>query len=64
MKDKIIFFIIGLLLGAIISTASIYVYTLASNNKQDFGMNGNNPPNMSNAPQNGISNSPFQEENN
>jgi len=32
MKEKIIWFIVGLLLGAIISTASIYVYTLSQNN--------------------------------
>ena len=30
MKDKIIIFIIGLLVGAIISTGSIYFYTLAN----------------------------------
>lgn len=30
MKDKIIYFVIGLLAGAIISTGSIYVYTLAA----------------------------------
>ncbi len=35
MKDKIIFLIIGILLGAIISTGSIYFYTLTtvSNNQ-------------------------------
>ena len=32
MKDKIIIFIVGLLLGAVISTGSIYFYTLANNN--------------------------------
>lgn len=32
MKDKLIFFIAGLLLGAIISTGSIYFYTLAESN--------------------------------
>lgn len=31
MKDKIIIFIVGLLLGSIISTASIYIYTIANN---------------------------------
>ena len=30
MKEKIIIFIVGLLLGSIISTASIYVYTVAN----------------------------------
>ena len=59
MKQKIIIFITGLLLGTIISTGSIYVYTIAnSNNNQmtnDKGpgemMNGN-PPEMSNNGQN------------
>ena len=31
MKEKVILFIIGLLLGAIISTGSIYIYTIANN---------------------------------
>lgn len=31
MKEKVIIFIIGLLLGAIISTSSIYIYTIANN---------------------------------
>lgn len=35
MKEKIIIFLVGLLLGAIISTGSIYVYTKAN-------VNGNN----------------------
>ncbi len=41
MKNKIIIFLVGLLLGAIISTASIYVYTVANNsnnNKMDMQM--------------------------
>ena len=43
MKDKITIFIVGLLLGAIISTASIYIYTLANNNSNnDNGMQMNN----------------------
>ena len=49
MKDKIIIFIVGLLLGAIISTGSIYFYTLANNNS-----NSNNNqigmPNMGGTP--------------
>ncbi len=52
MKEKIIIFIVGLLLGAIISTASIYFYTVAngSNNNQGPGirMNGGTPPSMPN----------------
>ena len=47
MKDKIIVFIIGLLLGAIISTGSIYFYTIA-NNSNNNQMNGGNPPSMPN----------------
>ena len=46
MKDKIIIFIIGLLLGSIISTGSIYFYTVANksdNNTQEMRM-----PNMQN----------------
>lgn len=31
MKEKIIIFLVGLLLGAVISTGSIYVYTKANN---------------------------------
>ena len=52
MKEKIIIFISGLLLGVIISTGSIYVYTLASNsnnnNTQGMEMNGGVPPSMQN----------------
>lgn len=59
MKQKIIIFITGLLLGAIISTGSIYAYTIAnSNNNQmtsDKGpgeMMNDNPPEMPNNGQN------------
>lgn len=38
MKEKITIFIIGLLLGSVISTASIYVYTIANNGKNDVNM--------------------------
>ena len=41
MKEKITIFIIGLLLGAIISTGSIYFYTLANDSN-----NGNNNQGM------------------
>lgn len=37
MKDKIVIFLVGLLLGAIISTGSIYAYTVASKNNKDDG---------------------------
>lgn len=39
MKDKIVIFFVGLFLGAIISTASIYVYTKANNNGRVNNMN-------------------------
>ena len=32
MKDKILLFIIGVLVGAVISTGAFYVYTVANNN--------------------------------
>ena len=56
MKDKIVVFILGLLLGAIISTGSIYFYTVA-NSSNDMGQmtrggfQGNNgePPEMMNS---------------
>lgn len=38
MKDKIIIFLIGLFLGAIISTSSIYIYTIANNNGRNIDM--------------------------
>lgn len=65
MKEKIIIFLVGLLLGAIISTGSIYVYTLVSNsNKGNMGIqmgdvrggdmmqDGNNPPEVPNGENN------------
>ena len=52
MKEKIIIFIVGLLLGAIISTGSIYFYNVANglNNNQGskIQINGNTPPSMPN----------------
>ena len=48
MKDKLIFFIIGILLGAVISTGIFYIYTTSNNNcNSNTQMNGNTPPNMS-----------------
>ncbi|MBR3661302.1 MAG: hypothetical protein IKN63_05345 [Bacilli bacterium] len=50
MKDKIILFVIGVLLGAVIATGAFYIYTTtakscdySSNNTQ---MNGGQPPEM------------------
>ncbi len=47
MKDKIMIFIIGVLVGAVISTGAFYIYTAASNSKssnQETQMNGGQPP--------------------
>ncbi len=52
MKEKVIIFIVGLLLGAIISTGSIYFYTVANSSNNNQGsrieMNGGTPPSMPN----------------
>ena len=48
MREKIIIFLIGLLLGAIIATGSIYCYTLANNSNKENTMevpNGDFRPN-------------------
>lgn len=52
MKDRILLFIIGLLLGAVIATGAFFVYTKAttcnnSNNTQ-MQMPGGEPPSMEN----------------
>ena len=50
MKDKMILFIIGVLVGAVISTGAFYVYTTTinsnKNNGQPMQMTGGNPPSM------------------
>ena len=54
MKDKIMLFIIGVLVGSVISTGIFYIYTIAnssesSNNTQmSEGMPNGGPPGMSN----------------
>lgn len=57
MKEKIIIFLVGLLLGAIISTGSIYIYTTANNDRmfndnrnqgEMMDNNGNTPPEIPN----------------
>ena len=63
MKEKVTIFIIGLLLGAIISTASIYFYTLANNNSDNqnnsgMQMPGGNQPDMPNGQFGGNGNPP------
>lgn len=57
MKDKIILFVIGVLVGAIISTGAFFVYNKMTNNSNtnsnsQMGMPGGNPPSMQNG-QNG-----------
>ena len=47
MKDKVFIFIIGVLLGAVLSTGAFYIYTTISNSKcskQEIQMNGGEPP--------------------
>ena len=50
MKDKIILFVIGVLLGAIISTGAFYVYSTTNNKNScsmnNMQMNGGTPPEM------------------
>ena len=49
MKDKIMLFVIGVLVGAILTTGVFYVYT-TTNSSNDFNqktqMNGGTPPEM------------------
>ncbi len=50
MKDKIVLFIIGVLVGAVIATGAFYIYTTTSNtcnnSNQNMHMNGGEPPEM------------------
>ena len=50
MKDKIILFVIGLLVGAVIATGAFYVYTTATNScnssNQNTKMISGQPPEM------------------
>lgn len=53
MKDKILLFVIGVLVGAVISTGAFFVYTKATttcntNSNNQIGMPGGNPPSMQN----------------
>jgi len=59
MKDKIIVFVVGILLGAVISTGVCIAYSnsKASSSKPDIQMDGNKPPEMPNGQNNGNSNS-------
>lgn len=46
MKEKIIIFVIGILVGAVVSTGAFYVYTTINNscNRTNQNMNMNNQP--------------------
>ena len=49
MKDKLLLFIIGVLVGAVISTGAFYVYTTTNsnaNNNMTMQAPGGNPPEM------------------
>ncbi len=49
MKDKIVLFIIGVLVGAVIATGAFYIYTITNSNdcnNQTMQMNGGTPPEM------------------
>ena len=53
MKEKILLFMIGLLLGSVITTGAFYVYEKANScnntsNNQTMQMPGGNPPSMQN----------------
>ena len=61
MKEKIIIVIIGLLLGAVISTGAFYVYTTTANKcdnstNQTMQMPSGNPPEMPSGDNNSNSN--------
>ena len=48
MKDKILLFIIGVLVGAVITTGAFYVYNISNSNcsNNNTQMNGGQPPEM------------------
>ena len=52
MKDKIMMFIIGLLVGAILATGAFYIYSKTAGkcscSTQNTSMNGGQPPEMPN----------------
>ena len=56
MKDKILIFIIGLLVGAIISTGAFYIYSKSNAcdcSNTNTQMNGGTPPEMPSGQNNG-----------
>lgn len=57
MKDKVMLFVIGALVGAIIATGVFFIYTKINSNNSGMMGPGGNPPSMPNG-QNGESNTP------
>ena len=50
MKDKIIVFVIGVLVGAVIATGAFFIYSKSScNSNNGQGGPGGNPPSMQNS---------------
>ena len=60
MKDKIMLFVIGILLGAVIATGAFYVYTTTNNNScsNSIQMNGGTPPELPGGQNNETGNPP------
>lgn len=54
MKEKIMLFVIGVLVGAVISTGTFFIYTKAvkCNNQPHMQMRGGTPPSMPNGQNN------------
>jgi hypothetical protein len=52
MKDKIMLFVIGVLLGAVIATGAFYVYTKATNSCNSNNIEMSGPPEMPNGQNN------------
>ena len=52
MKDKILLFVIGVLVGAVIATGAFYIYTTTTNScecsSNNFQMNDGQPPEIPN----------------
>lgn len=51
MKDKIMIFIIGVLVGAVLSTGAFFIYTIttgSNNSSNNTQINGGQPPEMPN----------------
>lgn len=65
MKEEIMLFIIGVLIGAVIATGAFYVYTTINSNNcsnNNTQMNGGQPPEMPNE-QNGGNGQPPEKPN-